>query len=155
MYRILLLSLCITCFVTSGYAQPYRTYFNPGIKIGKVIGADAGMVIGVELSYSWLMPRDPVAFGAVLGADYFTQGGWKLRAGVEAWSYIGLEVGPSIYFDDGTARTGLSLTAYALGVVSPFYSYSMVRGARSREEFGLFLKYPWLIHPGESSLIVE
>jgi hypothetical protein len=131
---------------SSSSAQVERSYFNPGIKFGKVIGAGEGIAIGIELSYSWWLRNDPIVAGAVFGVDYMTTGRWHVHAGMEAWSFLGLEIGPSVFIDSHGVHPGLGLTAYALGVVCPFYSYVFLPNLSDQQSFGLFLKYPMLIH---------
>ena len=128
-------------------------WFSPGIKLGYTFGE--GFTVGLELSVVHVPDVSSTDIGDLLARGIFVGYGgvlnwdWtpaaslhKVHLGAQ-WTgpAIGLEVGPSVVFDDQGTYFGVGVSPWALTYAIPYYNYTLVFGRQENlHEIGVHLK---------------
>ena len=133
-------------------AQDNSPFFmiSPGIKIGFASGETGGLTMGVELSAgywdksSMLDSYGGTFFGGVIDYDFSVGGRGKLHIGAEATlGPVGLEIGPTLVFENGRTRLVTTITGFAGVFAMPYYSRTFGGDEPSITEWGAYGKYPF------------
>lgn len=122
---------------------------SPGLKFGYAFGDKGGFVFGFEISIMRYPNTFPAqnTYGAVLSFESMKRE-YRLHIGAqtnftayeEAWSWFGLEVGPTYIFRETNNTFGINVTPYFGGFIIPYYRLLIIPQEYVQHEVGSFLK---------------
>jgi hypothetical protein len=123
---------------------------SPGIKLGFASGDAGGFTVGVELSAGyWDKATVLDAFGGtfiggVIDYDVSVGGRGKLHFGAEATlGPVGVDVGPTLVFENGTTRLATTVTPFIGVMAMPYYSMTFADDQPTITEWGAYGKLPF------------
>lgn len=123
----------------SSFAQ---SYWSVGPKLGYTFGADGGVTIGAEATY---FPPESFVTGLPYGFTFdltHWKGHLNFHAGIETWFLIGVDVGPTLFFDDIGANLGMSLIGWDGYFLYPYYEMGIPFNGEIYHSVGGYLKFP-------------
>lgn len=126
---------------TPGFFNGSVFTVNPGIRLVFGNSGPNPVAVGFELSAGFLNEAGPVIAGVV---NYdIIDNRKRLHFGAEVgYGPFGLDVGPTLFFDEGGTKVATTISPYLwLGVI-PFYSYTIMPDEPDMSEWGLAIKFP-------------
>lgn len=139
--RVLFIILLIVIVgLRQSHAREFRTFVNPGIKLGYTFGDQRGFTIGLECSIT-RMVGGSFTYGGVAAVDFCRQL-IRIHAGVQASKFIGIEWGPTFIRDGSESHFGHSLTPFLGFVAYPYYTMTFRGYSPTLHEVGSYLKAP-------------
>ena len=126
-----------------------RILFSPGAKFGYAFGKGGGYIYGFEISIM-VDPDTPFPqnrYGAALSYEIIGKES-RLHLGAQinfskyekAWTIAGVEIGPTLIFEDSLKDFGFSVTPYFGAFIIPYYRFFCVPNQLVQHEVGSFLK---------------
>ena len=135
-----LISLIAIIAICQSHATDFRTFVNPGIKLGYTFGDQRGFTLGFECSIT-RMVGDRFSYGGVASVDFCRQL-IRVHTGMQASWGIGVEWGPTFIRDGSESQFGHSLTPF-LGIVAyPYYTMTFRGESPTLYEVGSYVKVP-------------
>jgi hypothetical protein len=152
MIRFIAIVLFLALATSITHAQSEFVFVvGPGIKIGSASGDAGGFLLGFEVSAGFWNEELIAAgaggtyFGTVIDYDFTFNGRGKLHVGGEAAiGPAGIDVGPTLVFENGGSRLATTVTGWVWLVATPFYSVTLGSGnVPSITDWGAYLKGPY------------
>jgi hypothetical protein len=126
--------------VCQSHATDFRTFVNPGLKLGYTFGEQRGFTSGLECSVTRLVDKN-ISYGAVASVDFCRQL-MRFHVGIQASGAVGVEWGPTIIRDGKETEFGHSLTPFLGFIAYPYYRMTFRSGSSNLHEVGTYIKGP-------------
>ncbi len=144
--------VCLLLFLFDVKANDNPIYFNPGIKLGYQFGKNGGFIYGFEVSLTTYGPNGGLV-GFVSNID-FCKGNTKLHFGLQASTLVGIEIGPTVYFEDKNIYYGITTAAFGYIFILPYYEFSYIFDKDiTINQLGIFGKLPIPIKKGQGVVV--
>lgn len=110
------------------------------------------MIYGFEVSLTTYGPKCG-SIGLVSNID-FCKGNTKLHFCLQASTLVGIEIGPTVYFEDKSIYYGITTAVFGYIFVLPYYEFSYIFDkAITINQLGIFGKLPIPIKKGDGVTI--
>lgn len=122
-------------------AQPGQPWWSIGPKIGYTFGPDGGVTFGAEVSYFPTNDYNPFPYAFTFDINYWKDH-FSIHSGIEAWFYIGADVGPTLFFSKKGVHIGISFIVWDGVVLYPYYEWGIPFDGEIFHGAGGYLKIP-------------
>jgi hypothetical protein len=121
-------------------------WVNPGAKLAYTFGEGGGLTYGFEVSTviaNGSKASTVLGVGPVLNLTWTSKGTFNGRLGGQIVSWLwGVEAGPALVTDRRGTHFGFGVTPWVGAIVVPYWTYTLVAGSSSLNEWGVYGKLP-------------
>ena len=135
--------LLLLCFFAPAVATA-QPFWSVGPKLGYTFGDNGGFTGGVEVTYfpqNW----NSIAYGYTLDVNFWPKH-VSLHLGIEKWLYVGVDVGPTLFFSNHRVYPGVSIIAWDGFIFYPYYELGIPFNGEFYNSVGGYIKFPIGLH---------